>query len=777
MLVSERAAFLAALLPVIACHTQTTVCPDAAPEQAADGPAVPATAAPSDAAPRLLSATYDPASDPRNDPETGWDFVDRRDPLDPAARKREPFTIDTLYALRSVGAPQWSPDGERILFTATRYDLAAGEQNTDIYLVRADGTGLRAMTRFEGSDGSPRWLPDGRSFVFVSARSDADSEGAQLWRMAIDGGEPERLTGVSTGVGSPEVSPDGARVAFVTTVFPEHGDDDLANAEAGTALAENPIQAHIADDLLYRHWTAYADLQRSHIFVLELESGAIADVTPGDFDSPAFGGSFAFSPDGKELCFESNRDPNNAQAWTTNKDLFVVPLVADEAGPRGTAALAKAWAEPLNITDANEAYDGAPAYSPDGRYIAFRRQTIPAYESDRARLAVYDRERGETTVLTEGFDNWVTDLAWAPDSASVIFEADVEGRTPLFRVEREGGAITKLALPAVRSWDVGPAGALAFTHSGIGTPVELYTADAQGRRGRRLTGFNDAIVERVDMRPAEELWIESKDGRKVHTWLVKPHGFDPKKTYPLIVNVHGGPQSQWQDSFRGDWQVYPGSGYVLAFPNPTGSSGYGQDYTAAISKDWGGAVFEDVMAVVEHLAAEPYVDDKRVGAMGWSYGGYMMNWLLGHTDRFAAIASMMGIYELDSFYGATEELWFPEWDLGGPAWENPEAYAKWSPSTYADKFVTPTLIVTGELDYRVPYTQSLQLFTALRRKDVPARLIVFPNDGHWPSHVRSMPLYYAAHLDWFHRYLGGEPSPYDPEALVRGTAFEETVTP
>ena len=256
--------------------------------------------------------------------------------------------------------------------------------------------------------------------------------------------------------------------------------------------------------------------------------------------------------------------------------------------------------------------------------------------------------------------------------------------------------------------------------------------------------------------------------------MVKPHGFKKGKKYPAILNVHGGPQSQWSDSLRGDWQVYPGAGYVVVFANPHGSTGYGQDFTRAISEDWGGKVYEDVMAVADAMEAWDFVDPKRMGAMGWSYGGYMMNWILGHTNRFAAIASMMGIYDLDSFYGATEELWFPEFDLGGPAWTEVEAYRKWSPAESASRFQTPTLVVTGELDYRVPYTQSLQLFTALRRQDVPARLVVFPNDGHWPSYVRSMPLYYAAHLDWFHRYLGGAPSPWPVEDLVAGTAFDES---
>jgi dipeptidyl aminopeptidase/acylaminoacyl peptidase len=251
---------------------------------------------------------------------------------------------------------------------------------------------------------------------------------------------------------------------------------------------------------------------------------------------------------------------------------------------------------------------------------------------------------------------------------------------------------------------------------------------------------------------------------------VKPHNFDPSRRYPLILNVHGGPQMQWADAFRGDWQVYPGSGYIVAFPNPHGSTGYGQEFTAGISKDWGGKVYQDLMAVTDSLARLPYVDGNRMGAMGWSYGGYMMMWMEGHTDRFKAMACMMGVYNLKAMHGSTEELWFPEWELGGTPWES-ALYEKWSPNRFVTNFKTPCLVITGERDYRVPYTQSLEFFTDLQRRSVPSRLIVFKNDGHWPSSVKSMPFYYNAHLDWFHTYLGGNPAPFDMVKMLRNQAY------
>ncbi len=715
-----------------------------------------ATAPPSKAAPVVVEAPYVPSSDRAN--TSGFTFTRKRSPRDLADAARAPFSIKALYDIGKMSEPRWSPDGKQILFTRATYDLPAGKTNSDVYLVAADGSSpARQMTRGEASDRNGRWAPDGKSFVFLSGRKGR----AQLYRMYIGGGDPQKLTSVSTGVSNPRWSPDGKLIAFVSRVFSACGADDACNKAALDDRKKSPLKAHMADELLYRHWTFYKDGRRAHVLVLHVASGKVHDLTPGDFDSPAFGqgdAGLTFSPDSRELCFVSNRSPGSARAWTTNKDLLVVPS-------RGGKV--------VNLTAANKAYDGHPAYSPDGRYIAFLRQVRPGHESDRFRLALYDRKAGTVKVLTEGFADWVLDFQWRADGKALIFKAPVKARWPLFRLDAATGKITRLGVPSVRHFDVARGGALAFTHSAVDRPSELYAADAAGGKARRLTHFSRAVSQRVDIRPAEELWLPGAGGKKVHTFIVKPHGYIPGKRYPLIINVHGGPQYQWSDAFRGDWQVYPGAGYVVAFFNPHGSLGYGQGYTDAISKDWGGKVYQDVVKVTEALAKLSYVDSKRMGAMGWSYGGYMMNWLMGQTDRFKAYVSMMGIYDLPSFYAATEELWFPEWDLGGPSWDNPEAYKKWSPSTHAKKFKTPTLIITGEKDYRVPYTQSLQLFTALRRQGVKARLIVFPNDGHWPSYVASMPLYYAAHLDWFHKHLGGLPSPWEIKKMVQGRAFKK----
>jgi dipeptidyl aminopeptidase/acylaminoacyl peptidase len=402
-------------------------------------------------------------------------------------------------------------------------------------------------------------------------------------------------------------------------------------------------------------------------------------------------------------------------------------------------------------------------------------QKQPGYESDLFRLALYDRSTGKSTVLTEAFRNWVEDYHWANDSKSIYFSGPVEGQNPVFRLDINSKAITPLLTDkTIDAFELDQSERrIVYIKRSVGEPSEIYSAEVSGGKAltpTKLSGFNDPLMKEVDVRPAEQMWVTGSGGARIHVFIVKPHNFDPSRKYPVILNVHGGPQSQWADAFRGDWQVYPGAGYVVAFPNPHGSTGYGQDFTAQISGDWGGRVYEDLMKVTDALEKLPYVDRARMGAMGWSYGGYMMMWMQGHTDRFKAIASMMGIYDLRSFHGATEELWFPEWDLKGTP-QNSQHYDKWSPSNHVKNFKTPTLVISGERDYRVPYTQSLHFYTDLRKMNVPARLIIYANAGHWPSWYE-MALYYTAHLEWFQKYLGGGAPPWTSEQFLRNAVFD-----
>ena len=661
------------------------------------------------------------------------------------AQKRA-FTIPDLYRVQYAAGPTVSAKGQLAYYVSSS-DLKSQTSKTTLYIDHQPLEGIKGF--------APQWSADG-SKLYYSAVAD---DGLQVFAYDLQTRQSRQLTHYALGANGAVVSPDGNLIAFAAEVWPAIGGaDGKANAEANARKAKAPVQAHLADKLLFRHWTDYTDGKFWHIIIYNIAKDTYTDVTPGEFHSPTFSPSgpegFTFSPDSKELCYLSNHDPHPEAS--TNADLWVVPVEG------GTAR---------NLTADNKAWDGSPQYSPDGRYIAYRFQTVPGYESDRFRLAVVDRRTGAKTVLTEAFDNWVDAYKWTPDSKAICFLGEERGYEPLFKVTLANKKIEKIVGDrAIGSFDLDGKGNFYYTYSSTGKPTALYraTPSRKGLRERQLTHFNDALEQEVDIRPAEELWVEGANGDSVEVFVVKPHGFEPGKKYPLVINVHGGPQMQWMNSFRGDWQVYPGAGYVVAYPNPHGSTGYGQQFCRDISQDWGGKPFVDVMKVTDALARLDYVDSTRMAAMGWSYGGFFMNWLQGHTKRFKCLASMMGLYDMPSMWGTTEELWFPNFEMDGQPW-NSDLYQKWSPSNYVRNFATPTLIITGERDYRVSYTQSLQYFSTLQTLGIPSRLIVFKNDGHWPSTLRSMPLYYNAHLEWFHKYLGGAPAPWKSEDMVNGT--------
>jgi len=683
----------------------------------------------------------------------------------PVAAGRRAATIADLHRVKGVGEPVIAPDGRRVAFTVTTTNLGAVHRQANLWWAESDGKNARPLTVADEQDWSPAFSPDGSVLAFISTRAGEP----QVFFLPTSGGEAEKKTDIPGGVGAFLFTPDGKRLVFTAEVWPECGADMACNRKRDDEAAKGKMRAIVADRLLFRHWDAWEDGKRTHLLVMDLANAKapLRDLTPGDFDSPAFvvggGADFDVSPGGKELVFTSNRDAE--PATSTNSDLWTVALDGDAA----------ALAAPKNITSANRASDSTPRYSPDGRSIVFTRQRVPGYESDRIVLALYDRAAGATRVLTETLDAWVRAFRFSPDGKRVYFTADVKGRAPLHALDLASGAISVVSnVGQIDAFEVSKDGTwAAVARRRMHLPTEIYRVAIAGPAAgaeSALTSQNEPLINEVDFRPMEEVFVDSPSGKKIQVLLVKPHGFDPAKKYPAIVNVHGGPQMQWADAFRGDAQVYPGAGYVVAFPNPHGSTGWGQDFTAAISGDWDGKVMQDVFAVTDWLAAQPWIDRDRMGAMGWSWGGYAMMWLQGHTDRFKALAAMMGVYDLRAMYSSTEELWFPEWDLKGTPWKNPEGYRRQSPSEYVAKFKTPTLVLTGERDYRVPYTQSLAFFTDLQKMGVPSRLVVFRNAGHWPGWY-DMVLYYAAHLDWFRTYLGGDPSPWDPKDLAGNRVF------
>lgn len=661
-----------------------------------------------------------------------------------AQTQKRAFEVKDVYRVQYASGPTVSAKGQ-LAYTVSGSILSRQKSFMNIVV---DG---KTVTN-DSLSTSPQWSEDGKKLYYTSYKNGT----AQLY--VLENGVSTQLTDYALGVQSTIVSPNGRYVAFAAQVDPlTDGTDGKAQLAALTAKQKNPLQAHLTDSLFLRHWTEYNDGRYWHILVYDLQTKKYTDLTPGRYDSPVFSpngpSGFVFSPDSKEICYLSNHDRHPEAS--TNCDLWVMPVTGGET---------------RCLTADNKAWDGSPQYSPDGRWIAYRFQRTPGYESDRFILGLINRKTGEKRVLTEQFDNWVDDFQWSADSKQIYFLGEVRGEEPLYAVDLAKGHIRPvIAGKAISGFCADGKGGFYYSYSTTGKPSALYHADKKGRE-TQVTHLNDQLEAEVDMRPSETMWVMGAKGDSVEVFIVKPHNFDPSKKYPLIVNVHGGPQMQWMNSFRADWQVYPGAGYVVAYPNPHGSTGYGQDFCRAISGDWGGSPYEDVIAVTNKLAELNYVDSTRMGAMGWSYGGYFMNWLQGQPHRFKCLASMMGVFNLRAMWGTTEELWFPNFELGGQPW-NSKLYDKWSPNMYVKNYRTPTLIITGERDYRVSYNQSLEYFTILQTLGIPSRLIVFDNDGHWPSNLKSMPLYYNAHLEWFHKYLGGAPAPWKSEDMVKSGDF------
>lgn len=670
-----------------------------------------------------------------------------------SAQKRA-FTIQDIYRIKSVYSFSLSPKEDKIAMVHSSTDLPSHSSTSKIVVQNLKSIGAKTDTiNIPGNAYSPQWNKNGDGLYYTASTS----FGPQLFHISLQSGTITQITNFEIGVSAPLVSPDNRYIAFTAKVYPNIGADGKLNAELIKKKNEGPVQAHIADKLLYRHWTGYADGRVQHIIVYDTKFHTYTDITPGDYESPVFSpsgaaGNFCFSPDSEEICYTSNHTANPES--NTNCDLWVVSV---EGGT------------PRCLTACNHAWDGSPRYSPDGKWIAYRTQTVESYESDKFRLALINRTTGKTTTISESFDNWVDDFEWDKNSNGIYFTGEQRGYTPLFYIDLKHNKIRRLITSrAISAFTVSSDDYAYYSYSSTGKPSALYRSKLS-RSGsaeeQQLTFLNSELEAKVDFRPSEVMWVIGADGDSVEVFIVKPHNFNPAQKYPLIVNVHGGPQMQWMDSFRADWQVYPGAGYVVAYPNPHGSTGYGQAFTHSISGDWGGKPYTDVMQIAQTLANLPYIDSTRMGAMGWSYGGYFMNWLQGQKHPFKCLASMMGLYDLTSMWGSTEELWFPNFELQGQPW-NSQLYRKFSPSEYVKNFKTPALIITGERDYRVPYTQSLQYFSALQTLGIPSRLIVFKNDGHWPSHLNSMPVYYNAHLEWFHKYLGGAPAPWNTQDMI-----------
>ena len=660
-----------------------------------------------------------------------------------------PMKIDDLFAMKRIADPALSPDGRWIVFTLTTVDYPANKNLSDLWIIGTDGTGLRRLTNDPAADRHATWTPDGKEILFESNRSGS----MQIWMIAPDRTGMQQLTTLSTGASQPVVSPDGKWLAFLSEVFPEYSAfpfirSDSLNKIRLDQLDHGPVKAKIITHLLYRHWDTWVDGKRVHLFVQPFPAGTPRDLTPGDRDavptSSTFsaGTDFSFSPDSKELAYTATPTPPHEEAWITNHDIYTV-TIADGSRHQITA---------------NPAADGYPQFSPDGKYIAYRAQRRANYEGDRWELMLYDRSNGALRSLTAKFDFPVGTPIWSPDSKALFFDADSGGNSPIYAITLKEMKIRKVVPEKSNtSLSVSPDGkTLYFLQVSAIRPAEIYSVRTDGKLLHKLSGVNDSVFAALVVPAPRVIWYPGAEGVRVQSWLFTPPGFDPQKKYPLIMLVHGGPQGSWGNSWSYRWNppLWAAQGYVVVAPNPRGSTGFGQRFTDDINGDWGGKVYTDLLAVLDSVCHLAYVDSTRKGAAGASFGGYMMNWFLGHTGtRFKAIVTHDGVYNFESMYGATDELWFDEWEHGGTPWSRPEEYVRFSPHRYAQNFRTPTLVVHGGRDFRIPDTEAMQLFTALQRQNVPSKFLYFPDENHWVLKPQDSRLWHEVVFDWLEHWV------------------------
>jgi len=719
-----------------------------------------------------------------------------------------------MMLLKRVAEPVVSPNGKWVLFATVDVDLKANTKIPHVWVVPVSSDAHpspnpreREIISDQDAD-RPRWAPDGKRFAFVSTKE----EGSQIWIADFDDSTgtvtaKQRLTAIPTEADGELWSPDGKHVLFKSDVDPtcmgRPEQEATCIQERVRQAKESKVKAQIFIQLLYRHWNAFKYGKRTHLFVVPVESCTTTlagtkvatqrsrenscpsanyrDLTPGDWDAPVFslGGQddYAFSPDGKQLCYAAKHD--EMPAASTNNDLFVVPV--DFSWDLTDAPVRAAT---KNITSGNKAADNTPLYSPDGDYIAYRAQARPGYESDRWRLMLYNRKTGEKKELTEGFDHWVASFVWARDSKAIYATAEHERHSLIYAIATTPRSQGQAGYPRrslVGGYNddlaITPDGAtLLFTRMSLKAPNEIYGSSAHGNGCPAQTGFvddgkqdcslnqdwpitkiNEAVLSSVKMGEVESFWFDGANGAKVEASLVKPPNFDSHKKYPVKFLIHGGPEGSWGDdwSYRWNPELFAANGYVVIMINFHGSTGYGQNFIDAINGDWGGAPFEDLMKGLDYAEQHySFIHKDRECALGASYGGYMTNWILGHTNRFLCIVTHDGMFNTESAYGATEELWFPEWEFKGTPWTNREMYRKWSPHLSASSFKTPTLVVHGQLDYRLDVSQGFDLFTALQRQGIPSKMLYFPDEGHWVLKPQNSQLWYKTVNDWVDEWAG-----------------------
>lgn len=663
-----------------------------------------------------------------------------------SSAEQHPFTVHDLVAMERVSDPQPSPDGDRVAFVITTMDLEANKGRRDVWLVGTDGSGAQALTTDPANDWSPRWAADG-TLYFLSSRSGS----AQVWRWDFAGASAVQVTDLALDVASLKVGPGGAALYLGMAVFPDCEDSIPCTAARFEERAAAKTSGMIFDQIFIRHWDTWKDGTRNHVFRVPIgdhgAAGAAVDLMQGvDGDCPTlpWGGDedYTISPDDSTLVYTAKVVNGSEETWSTDWDLWAVPTSGSKAA-RG-------------LTDANQAWDSSPAFSPDGKTLAYLAMARPGYEADRRRVVVMTWPDGSPRTLTENWDRSPGDLAWAPDGSAIYASADNVGNHSIFKIDPKDGMVSAVLTRHTNSAPRPLAdGRLVFTQDSLVSPVELYVLPSDGGDPAPITHINDERVASIAFGEYKQFSFAGANHDEVFGYFIYPVDRDPTRKYPLAFLIHGGPQGSFDDHWHYRWnpQIYAAHGYATVTIDFHGSTGYGQDFTDAINGDWGGAPFEDLMKGLDQvLRSHLWIDPERMAAAGASYGGYMINWVQGQTDRFKALVCHDGNLDEYMAYFDTEELWFPEWEHGGTPWDNPEGYRKHSPVNHLKNWKTPELVVHGALDYRVVDTQGLATFNALQRLGVPSRLLYYPDENHWVLKPLNSIQWHEVVLEWMDRW-------------------------
>ena len=659
------------------------------------------------------------------------------------------FQPEDIWKLSYVSDPQPSPDGKNILFHVKKTNLEENKGNNDLWIMRFDGKGQIALLETPQSEFNARWRPDGKKIGFLRAEGGAP----QLFEMNPDGTGMERVSSDAGGIEGFEYSPDGKHLVFYRSAQVQKPEEKFFR---GLPKASGKIY----DGLLYRHWTEWADGSFNHIFIQDYADGELQgkalDIMAGEpFDAPLkpMGGieQIGWSPDGKTLAYTCKKKSGTADATSTNSDIYLYDLENKKT---------------RNISEGMMGYDTEPRFSPDGKKIAWQSMERDGYEADKNRLMVYELASGKALDATKEQDITIESLVWSRDSKAIFFQVQTKGTIQIYEwdsqetpakairpLTKEESNITSLC--TIKS---GKDEEILFTRQTMRAPNEIWKINPISQQEQRLTGFNDEFLKGFPSCKLEKKMLKADDGKEILTWVLFPPDFDPSKSYPTVLFCQGGPQSMVSQSFSTRWnfQLMASQGYIMVMPNRRGLPGFGKEWNEQISGDWGGQAMQDLIAVTDQMAKEPYVNKDKLAAVGASFGGYSVYWLAGnHKKRFKAFIAHCGVFNLESMFGATEELWFSNWDMKGPYWQEPKpvSYTKFSPHQFVKNWDTPMLVIHNDKDFRVPLTEGLQAFTAAQLKNVPSRFLYFPDEGHWVLRPQNSVLWNRVFIDWLDRHL------------------------